>query len=475
MLAIEIELLTGRYVATSSANYSRAEWPPHPCRLFSALVATHHEHGSDDETRRALEWLERQPPPGLYVSKNRAVRHERNRWDDERPPTVFVPVNDDSARDLAEKGKTKKRRTFPTVIPDERSLYFVWTDTDEDEVAHRPALDELTAQLAYLGHSSSLVRARILEPGDRLPVPNLAPSPEGRVQLRVPTDGRFETLEALYAQGRRPTPSISTQYQWLNQTKSDIEFTSTCFDEFLVYARTDGPTPPIEGAYRLTSTVHRALTALADEPVAPVISGHSADGSPLERDHVAIVPLANVGHGWADGRILGFALILPRRIDADERRAIYRAAQPLDHVALGKAGKMKIERVTVPNLRTLRPNQYRKRSKRWATITPYVFDYFPNEGTGKDRETIVSNACERIGLPVPEKIGILNATRHLGVPPADRFQVGKRAHFRKRPRRHLELEFDEPVQGPVLLGAGRYYGFGLCLPLPSRNEDEESR
>ena len=43
MLAIEFELLTGRYAATAHNDRSRAEWPPHPARIFSALVAAHYE------------------------------------------------------------------------------------------------------------------------------------------------------------------------------------------------------------------------------------------------------------------------------------------------------------------------------------------------------------------------------------------------------------------------------------------------
>ena len=30
---------------------------------------------------------------------------------------------------------------------------------------------------------------------------------------------------------------------------------------------------------------------------------------------------------------------------------------------------------------------------------------------------------------------------------------------------HVLLEFGGEVQGPVLLGAGRYRGYGLCKPL----------
>ncbi|MFN8876672.1 MAG: type I-U CRISPR-associated protein Csb2, partial [Gemmatimonadota bacterium] len=44
MFALRLDLLTGRYAATSFDDRRRAEWPPHPARLFSALVATWGEH-----------------------------------------------------------------------------------------------------------------------------------------------------------------------------------------------------------------------------------------------------------------------------------------------------------------------------------------------------------------------------------------------------------------------------------------------
>jgi CRISPR-associated protein Csb2 len=29
---------------------------------------------------------------------------------------------------------------------------------------------------------------------------------------------------------------------------------------------------------------------------------------------------------------------------------------------------------------------------------------------------------------------------------------------------HATIEFAEPVAGPVVLGAGRFFGLGLCIP-----------
>ena len=58
MLAIEVELLAGRYSATAHNDRGRAEWPPHPARFFSALVAAlHDKEPVDAHEREALVWL----------------------------------------------------------------------------------------------------------------------------------------------------------------------------------------------------------------------------------------------------------------------------------------------------------------------------------------------------------------------------------------------------------------------------------
>ena len=84
--SIEVNFLTGRYVATYHNDRQRGEWPPHPARLFSALVATWAEDGCDPAERDALEWLEAQEPPAIAASAavpRSVVSH-------------FVPANDAS-------------------------------------------------------------------------------------------------------------------------------------------------------------------------------------------------------------------------------------------------------------------------------------------------------------------------------------------------------------------------------------------
>ena len=60
MLCLEVEFLTGVSVGATPYARDEPEWPPHPDRLFQALVAAWgRDEPPDDAERRALEWLER--------------------------------------------------------------------------------------------------------------------------------------------------------------------------------------------------------------------------------------------------------------------------------------------------------------------------------------------------------------------------------------------------------------------------------
>jgi len=54
---------------------------------------------------------------------------------------------------------------------------------------------------------------------------------------------------------------------------------------------------------------------------------------------------------------------------------------------------------------------------------------------------------------------------HLGAPASHQFPRLARKDGSECRHTHAILIFDRPVVGPVLLGAGRYRGYGLCRPL----------
>ena len=92
-IAIEITFGTGRYVAADVTDRTKPEWPPHPARLFAALVEAWAKYGSAPPHRGervALEWLEKAASTddlrtgGLASSRGRIVRSGQQRDVSER-------------------------------------------------------------------------------------------------------------------------------------------------------------------------------------------------------------------------------------------------------------------------------------------------------------------------------------------------------------------------------------------------------
>src|SRR5579884_2107536 len=201
MFAVRVRYLTGRVCAAAFDEgdaKETVEWPPHPSRLFSALVASWGESGEQPELRAALEWLERQPPPSIYFSSC-SVRRRVN---------VYVPVNDEAGvRNFL--GLTmsdgRKPRTFPSASLDSPEVWFVWpSDLPEDL---KPYMNELLRRTPSLGHSSSLVA---LEIGETPPVgfERWEPAEDEGVRLRVPSPGRLNTLVASYERFREKPSKV---------------------------------------------------------------------------------------------------------------------------------------------------------------------------------------------------------------------------------------------------------------------------
>lgn len=211
----------------------------------------------------------------------------------------------------------------------------------------------------------------------------------------------------------------------------------------------------------------------APEPVRKLLSGHNHDGAPLEDPHLAFVPLAFVGHRRADGRLLGMGLVLPESIDPRERRHALRAIARIDRLLLGRLGVWRIRSVHAaeqpwnlhPEAWTAHPNG----ATHWSTVTPIAFDRHPKAADRvacqMEVAEMIARGCVRIGLPRPKEVIVTSASAHLGVTPAHAFPRLKRKDGSRRRHAHAILVFEEPVRGPILIGAGRFRGYGVCRPI----------
>jgi len=524
MLFLRLEFLTGRYVATSFHDRLRAEWPPHPSRLYSALAATHFEGRALDETGRALRWLEQQVPPTLTCSEASARDVK----------THYVPVNDGAASDTSpvsnawsayliacestgsadkrtterltrayakagERSKksaksdskrgrhllpatrTRQPRSFPCVVPEDSTVHFGWNVDPTPEI--RSGLERLAACLVRLGHSSSLVSAAWSSGG---PAPDLVPRELGGHLLRWVSPGQLDTLEGMhgahpYAE-QRIMPYMPVRY---GRALDEAPQPRSCFsDEFLVLRRTGGPRLPIAVAERVAEAVRQALMSHADDPVPALLSGHAEDGTALQGDHLAVVPLPFVGSTHATGDLLGVALVPPRSSSLNALQPIHRALAkwesgsepPRVALQLGSLGVWELAReLDESELKNLRPRTWSRAASVFTSATPVVLDRHPGSvrraGSRAEAraEDSVRRACERIGVPPPITVELSQSPFLPGAEHARCFvrRAGSQDH---RPLLHVRLRFAERVQGPLLLGAGRYRGLGLLRPERGRDE-----
>lgn len=471
MLAIAVRYLTGRAVATDPADYAQAEWPPHPGRVFMALVAAHHATGADPAERQALLWLEQQPPPALAAPAafQRGVVTCYVPVNDTRVPSR-LPAGDPSAGLLRQamavlpSSRPRQPRHFPSVTPVDERVFFLWRESDPSPGCRR-ALAALCGKVTYLGHSSSLVQVMVC---DRAPEPTLAPVPDGvgaGIRLRVAGTDRLADLEALFAAGRRPTPGLAVGYA-APPGQAPRPLPGTVFEpNIVVFRRISGPRLGLETTLALTAALRNAAMRHAIQPVPEVISGHQPDGTPSQRAHLACFPLPDVGHAHARGHIAGLGVALPGSIPPDARQACLAALAPVTTLAMGRIGAWEVEpEQRADTLKALTPDTWTRPADRWATVTPIVLDRFPK--ADGDAEESIALACQRVGLPPPVSVAVSSVSAHLGVPAATSFAPMPSAPG--KPRRwhcHAAIRLPRQARGPVLLGAGRYRGYGLCRPV----------
>jgi CRISPR-associated protein Csb2 len=453
MLALEIEFLTGRYRATHFRERDATEWPPHPSRVFSALVAAHYEAALGRETREALLWLEQQPAPEIAASD--AVERE--------VALHYVPVNDNS---LPQEFRNRQPRAFPTVWPSSPVVHLLWPQA-KPSAPIRAALDELAAFTTYIGHSSSLVRLSFRDEAEVNPT--FRPDSRGELNLRVPKAGRLSHLDQRWKRGQPVDAGTFERYGAINP-KVELPTATSAFDEMLIVRCAEGSAVPLSATIHLTSILRDAMLEKGGADAPAIFHGHG------DAPHAAYVPLPFIGHKHADGHVLGLAAVLPRELSRPDRRAFVAAFGELVQLTLGNYGVWKVEAVAQPSgTQTLNPDTWMRAEKTWATVTPIVFDHFPRDREGRRAAEIIADSCVRAGLPVPAHVDLSNHSKFIGVPPVREFRIRRRESDPPRPATHAVLHFDRPVHGPVLIGAGRFFGLGLCRPVKIKaNESARS-
>lgn len=485
MFALEFELLTGAYRA-SLPDGSRAEWPPHPERVFSALVQAWGDGGCDARERAALEWLESLPAP-LIEASDRIDCSER------LAPSVYVPPNDSPReKDLAALLPDRRRRqsrNFRVTIPENPVVKMIWLEA-QDESKHRAAIGALAHRVSSIGHSASLARVAMTEANDK-DAPLWTPDDEGETSLRVAHPGRLGRLEKWHTNDVRPQVGVFVRYRRPGVAPS-IEVAKSAFggsDDWFVFEDTGGSRPDILAFAHVAKCARASLMTHGPQPPPEIISGHAPDSTPSSEPHIAIVPLANIGWPHSSGDLLGFAVVLPRVLRSEDRRAVLKALAGFAYLDTGEEAqaemrlsrtmRWRVERTAAPSRASLRPARWCAKSRSWASATPVLLDRFPDRNDPTEEARLIAASCRNIGLPEPIEIEIHkhsaindapSAYPARGNPSIPDWSFPESVKFANRPRRHVMLRFADVIEGPVIIGAGRFHGFGLCLPLVEESE-----
>ena len=255
---------------------------------------------------------------------------------------------------------------------------------------------------------------------------------------------------------------------------------STVFASRFPVLRIHGRLASLRTTLRLTAALRGLLLRECPEQPPPEwFSGHTPDGRPTKHPHMALAPLPLLDSEHRDGRIMGFAVILPNRLRARDIehyvepifRDPYTRSVRAHRLFAGRWGdcKVRLESRSDPPW-TLNPQAWtggNDGSPVWASVTPVVLNrHFDGPDRWARAAESLKSACNHIGLPRPRDIRLHRKPVVGGIPAADRFtQTRRKADRGRSEQRHALLTFDEPIRGPVLLGAGRFRGYGLFSPL----------
>ena len=539
---IEVHFLTGRYVATSHNDRRQSEWPPHPARLFSALVATWADTDEPDwAEREALEWMEAQGPPMVaasdaaprkvsshfvpvndtaiidsrwYVKKAKTVhgladqlRDEltssegeitkkvarlQDRLGKERDVKSQVGragrTNPSSAAQMLPEGRGKQERFFPSVTPDEARVTYLWDGQPPDDLSD--ALDGLLGRVTRLGHSSSLVSCQVTMEASEA---NFVPADAGE-SLRNVRRGQLAELERRYTRHGgalpRSLPYTDVRYRAAAGTSSPERRhePDTAGDWIVFEFAHDSRTLPATRTVELATALRSAVFRYAKDPIPEEISGHKLDGTPTSVPHVAFLPLPYVGFEHADGRILGIAASVPKMLNDVSRLALFWAIGFWEEEAsgeglkltLGPRGVVRMSRLHGPaTMVSLRTGTWFRPSRRWVSATPVALPKHPGS-LGRGTQTVrarawraaeraIEVACGHVGLPEPSAVEVSLTPFITDARAAPLFPPFVQGRQDGKPVRrqlvHAAVTFDDPVSGPLMLGAGRFLGLGLMRPV----------
>jgi len=518
-LLITVRLHDGRFHGRRRDGSD--EWPPSPARLFQALVAGVARGSLGKEERAALGWLEKLEEPVIAAPTNKPGQGFDN----------FVPNNDlDSVGgDVRRIGDIRTRKVIkPRLFDAATPFLYAWTFDPGDE-AEAQAVAQMTDGIYQLGRGVDMAWAiaEVVESAEldqRLEAfPGAIYRPckggEGETALDCPEPGSLESLckrykangqrftavgeddqaKLLFSQAPRPrfrsvhynSPSTYLSFDIRDTAPPDAPSASWPLDRIAMLVQklrgelsADGT--PISGAAK------RLWDALPDRrgEISGVMIGLNATEADKAR-RVRILPLPSIGDPHADHAIRRVIVEAPANCPllVDDIAWAFSGLEVVPCTVDQSTGEIlgRVQLVPADDRSMLDHYgiQTQEGARVWRSITPLAL----SEAVGRRRieparrRAEAKSSPERLAEHQRAAGAVLHALRHAGVRASaasvqvqrepfgakgsrvELFSPGTR--FAKERLWHAEITFATPVQGPLVLGDGRYAGLGIMSPVAS--------
>ena len=460
MIVFDVELLHGTYRAdpdgsAATGRHARGEWPPSPARLLAALISTTDPDRLDSVDD--VEALAAAPAPligadsgdglhsqllhGRYV----ASQHRKKGQVQEYPAREGV---------LVRPGVRVTPRS-----PHVRYLY----DLDLDDATF-DMLKWRAARVGYLGCADSpvCVTVRRVDPPAEPPTDAWTPDTEGRHLVNTHREGDVSRWQAAHeawaTSGTNRRQMIRHQPKTAYSAPRDLPVRS---DEGTVVVWVSlVEAVPARKAVLLTHCLKQAAISHYQRSHAEVpswVHGHATGPNADDYQLARFLALPFVGHPHATGRIHGAAVWAPPGAPPEETKAFAQALRSITELRLADGSVVHINRSRGSWSADRR--RWEGPALRWTTVLPAVSDRHPRIDAGA-----VARWCEQAGLPAPAQCRISRVPLLTGAVDLHPIETGRPGRPQTRPYAHISVTFDEPVRGPVVIGAARSYGLGLCAP-----------
>jgi CRISPR-associated protein Csb2 len=486
VLLISVRFHEGRYHGTG-------DWPPSPARLFQALIAGAGIEGPlQIEQVDALEWLETMPPPIMAAP---IVRKGQ-------PIGNFVPNNDLDAvgGDPSRIGSLRaKKEMCPLLFDAGQPFLYAWALGDQaNNGRFANVVCQLSEKVYQLGRGVDLAWAWA-EIIDETQVARRLDDYVGTVHrpsiagagkpVSCPVSGSFASLEKHYHANVsrfevvKIDRAVSQNFRRLPKPR----FQSVAYDS-----------PPQQMHFELRSItdpeqfqawdLERAsllIQSIRDSVFKKLTTAFPAKSAQVEHwligrkaeERIRLIPLASIGHAHADYGIRRVFIESPPNcpIRADDLFWAFHG------VELGE-GTNSTRLSGSEDVSFSQHYGVACAAADWQTITPAALPESARRRRIEPSRRLAEAKCasERAREQEQARMAVLAALRHSGLnlkvldiivqrepfqshgARAESFSPGTR--FAKERLWHVGIKFAEAVQGPLVLGDGRFLGLGVFAP-----------